>query len=191
MTNNIATLHPKYSGITFLPNGESVTTAAAIERGYSIQGAQPTRPTVSTPISVQPIRPPTYRQQLCALPEAINRQSAAVALAEGNTINTLPLSAAASLLRGLPIEGNDDAMTIAPQLSAADHEMFKRRLDIRMAGLRKSAEYGSEAASDELTKLNSASRIVQSTGVSWGAAFTMAGLEARSTIKTILEIGPR
>ena len=80
-------------------------------------------------------------------------------------------------------------MTTTSQLSAADHNMFKRKLDIRMAGLRTSANHGNEAASVELKKLNHASNTVEVTGMSWGAAFTMAGLDARGTITTILNIG--
>ena len=103
--SNIATLHPKYTGLAILPTGESVTTMEAIERGFKIEGAQPTSRSVSTSISVPNFTAPSYAAQISALPEAINRQAAAAQLAADHTINSLPLKAAASLLRGLPTEG--------------------------------------------------------------------------------------
>ena len=172
--------------------GERMTVAAAESRGYTIKGvnypvstAAAARPTV-----VQPIRlPPTYAQQIRALPEGLHRPAAAAALAADNTINTLSITAASSLLRGLPTESEGTEMsdaTNAKQLTAADHAMFKRKLDLRMSALRTSSQYDDGAASVELKKLNYARRTVEVTGVSFGAAFTMAGLDARKTITKIL-----
>ena len=173
--------------------GERMTVQDAQLAGYTIKGvnypvstAKPSRPT-----AVQPIRlPPTYAQQIRALPEALHRPAAAAALAADNNINTLSITAASSLLRGLPTESEGSSemsdATNATQLTAADHAMFKRKLDLRMSALRTSSQYDDGAASIELKKLNYASRTVEVTGISWGAALTMAGLDARGTITKIL-----
>ena len=178
-----------------LPSGKRMSVDAAGREGYLVTNArslkgEPAKGVKGSPsISAPAYSAPSYAAQLRALPEALNRQSAASALAADHTINTLPIAAAASLLRGLPIESEGNDMSTTTQLSAEDHAMFKRKLGLRMASLRTSADHGSDTASAELKALNTASRTVEITGTSWGFARSLAGLDARATIKKILDLG--
>ena len=127
---------------------------------------------------------------IAALPEAGSRPAAAAALGAAYNHDTLSLTAAASLLRGLPIETLQDTITMSAQhtLTAADYSNFQRKAELRCAGLTQSGNYGNKAARDEANRIRTGLHIVATTGVSYGAAFAAVGLDARATISKILGV---
>ena len=148
------------------------------------------QPTTPPSAVIVEIAPPTYLQNIVALPEAVSRPAAAAALGAVYNHDTLSLTAAASLLRGLPIETLQDTNTMSAQhtLTAADYSNFQRKAELRCAGLTQSGNYGNEAARDEANRIRTGLHFVATTGVSYGAAFAAVGLDARATISKILGV---
>lgn len=184
----IATRDPRFSRMCVLPDGSRQTIGQAESWGFTIVSPSAVASAPPTIAANLYAAPPTYLQTIAAMPEAASRPAAAAALGNAHDINTLSLTAAASLLRGLPIETSQDTNTMSDQhtLTAADYSNFQRKAELRCAGLTQSGYHGNEAARGEAKRIRSALHIVATTGVSYGAAFTAVGLDARATITAIL-----
>lgn len=183
MTDNLATIHPQYAALAILPNGETITKVAALEQGYRFDDGIKQAPAIPVKINAVAL---TYLTTVIALPEAKDRPIAAAALGAAYNHQTLSLTNAASLLRGLPTETakGADAMTI--ELSNNDRAVFRRKAELRAAALSQSSNNGNERAGVEARKIRYGLSIADTTGASFGDAFAAAGLDARATITAIL-----
>ena len=196
----VATQHPKYRGLVVMPDGTTETKAAAIDKGFTVSAVTPASSRSSSPSAVPATSiaysnagatvdaPTLYRMSIMALPEAIGRRSAAEQLAADHDTTTLPPSAAAELLRGLPTESitaqrTDTTMT---ELSAVDASRFRRLADIRVAALNLSAARGNDKAAVEMKRLRYALSTYDQGGITLGDALTGSGLDARKTITQIV-----
>ncbi|OKO70965.1 hypothetical protein AC629_39840 [Bradyrhizobium sp. NAS80.1] len=183
----IAIIDPNDADCCHTASGLQMRTEDARRDGYqlvkpSTVGADRTEKSV--PLSAAE----TLRLQILVLPEAVDRPSAAIALSTSTDVTNI--DQARTLLRGMEPETNtnieqDDTMST---ISTADSAKFRRALDLRIAALSTTANAtGNQAARDEAKKLAHARNILNSGGVAIGEAFTLARLDARRTVETLLK----
>lgn len=196
MSSTIAFRHPRYSGLCCLPGGDVVTVEAAREKGFTVSAAPSVTSAAARVPSLSrqteaPAAPKamTFRELVAALPEAQDRPAAAYALADQNEHNPIQLSAVASLLRGLPLETDTMPDKSTPTITAADQAIFKRKAELRVAGLTLMGQHGNGAASTEARRIREGIALSERTGMSYGQSFATVGLDARVTITAIIAGG--
>jgi hypothetical protein len=97
--------------IVLLNNGERMTRKDALAKGWKIHGD----PEVSTPGSenAEILKAhKAWRTSVLALPEARDRESAAVEIVMTQTANTMSVASARAFLRGLPTEQTKEETTV-------------------------------------------------------------------------------
>jgi hypothetical protein len=130
-----------------------------------------------------------YAQAIEDLPEAKSRPAAAAEIWSAQTAETMPVERAASFLRGLPPETAPVAVAVQSAVDPKKMAKFQRHVELRVLGLTMKAERGDLGARKEASKLSWALRVRSETGCAFGEAFASVGLDARSTIETIMKMG--
>jgi hypothetical protein len=103
--------------IVLLNNGERMKRHAAIAAGYKIHG----EPDAIAPDDVNAATlkaHKAWRSSVLALPEARERESAAVEIVMTQTAETMPVANARAFLRGLPTETTEETTTMTTDTNA-------------------------------------------------------------------------
>ena len=175
MTSKTAVIDPKNSLWCTTADGVRMGVADAQALGHIVlRDHASTAPSKLAPLKASPPPavqlPPSFVSQVLALPEALGRHDAAVALAADGK-HSLP--SIKSLLRGLP---TDEALV--EQDSAMDYNVMLSHFETYNNRLRMGAKRGDEVAAARAAKLGAAIDAVKASrgAISMEAALTNAGM---------------
>jgi hypothetical protein len=129
--------------IVALNNGERMTRKAAITAGYKIYG-EPDATAQDDGNAATLKAHKAWRSSVLALPEARDRESAAVELVTTQTADTLTVANARAFLRGLPVETKDETNVTTNTTDNANPERAARLAEINggMQAFNKQRGYG-------------------------------------------------
>jgi hypothetical protein len=200
-----ATQDPNDANRCILPNGNPVTPANAKALGYTIKSGIDIGADLghsgealkvfaknfdrAIELGTTSAKQTSYMASVLALPEAATRPAAAAKLGASCNEDNVPLAQAQAFLRGLPEETVPVASVSHAVAAAAqaDMQLFRRKAELRVSMLAVNASKGNAKAGRDAKKLSLALRIFDETGVTLGEALSVAGLDARATVESILK----
>jgi hypothetical protein len=132
-----------YPSIVLLNNGERMTRADAIKKGYKIHG-EPEASALDNANAATLKAHEAWRSSVLSLPEARERESAAVEIVNTRTSDTMTVANARAFLRGLPVETKDETNVTTNIADNANPERAERLAQINgnMKAFNKQRGYG-------------------------------------------------
>jgi hypothetical protein len=200
MSDKFATQDPTNPALCIMPTGMRVTHASAKAQGFTVKDATAIGRDVgdtgealkdfaknfdrAIQLASRSAEQTTYLASVLALPEAKSRPSAASRLGASYNEEKMPVAKAQAFLRGLPEETPAPAVT--SHVADNDVQQFRRKVEIRLSALSLNAQHGNTNANREAMKLSYAMRAFDQGGVTLHDALSAAGLDARTTVRTVL-----
>jgi hypothetical protein len=120
---------PEYPSIVTLADGTRMKRADAVKKGYKIHGEpDATAPDDANAATLKAHK--AWRSSVLALPEARDRESAAVELVTSHTAETMTVASARAFLRGLPTETEEQTNVTTNTTDNANPERAERLAQI-------------------------------------------------------------